>query len=83
MKIIKFFTQKQLPRQWLKNVQLEKGEKEIALTKPVETRWGSHLASFESILKNREYLQTLAITQDFKDNIKPRLLNTILYDKRF
>jgi hypothetical protein len=81
MKIIKFFTQKQLPRQWLKNVQLEKGGKEIALTKPVETRWGSHLASFESILKNREHLQTLAIT--FKDNIKPRLLNTILYDKRF
>jgi hypothetical protein len=83
LKIIKFFTQKQLPRQWLKKVQLEKGGKEIALTKPVETRWGSHLASFESILKNREYLQTLAITQDFKDNIKPRLLNTILYDKRF
>jgi hypothetical protein len=83
MKIIKFFTQKQLPRQWLKNVQLEKGGKEIALTKPVETRWGSYLASFESILKNREYLQTLAITQDFKDNIKPRFLNTILYDKRF
>jgi hypothetical protein len=83
MKIIKFFTQKQLPRQWLKKVQLEKGGKEIALIKSVETRWGSHLASFESILKNREYLQTLAVTQDFKDHIKPRLLNTILYDKRF
>jgi hypothetical protein len=49
--VIKFFLNKQLPRQILKEVQLKENNKETALVVSVDTRWGSTVLSLLSLLK--------------------------------
>lgn len=80
--IIKHFTCKERPRMWLKQIQVENVGRATVLIKPTKTR-RSYVASLQSLLNNKECIQMVAATVEFRNQVKPHLLHIILEDKSF
>lgn len=58
---------------------------QTALKLPGKTRWGSILASFESLTENRNVLEIMVVTDSIKDKLEPamraKILNEIFWVK--
>lgn len=66
----------------LSKIQKEKGINET-LKLPAKTRWGSNLSSLQSLLKNKNALQILAIHDELTDKIPQAMKTTILDNAAF
>lgn len=82
-KIIQFFRNKHLPRQVLRRIQLEKNGSEISLAAPSDTRWCAAAFSFESILKNKEYLQQAVLDSMLRNSVDPLVRRCVLDEDVF
>jgi hypothetical protein len=76
-KIVQTFRNKHLPSQLFKKIQTESGTGQ-ALHVPVETRWGTYTKCLQSVLKNKENLQTAAVKQQIQNQIEISVRNKIL-----
>jgi hypothetical protein len=80
--IIKFFKNRQLPREMLKQNQIENGGKPIALSLAVDTRWGSNAKMLESLLKCRNQIEAVTVNKDIT-KIMPTILRRTILDVNF
>ncbi|XP_023313145.1 uncharacterized protein LOC111693179 [Anoplophora glabripennis] len=82
--IIKFFKNKHMAKQVLKEIHLtDNGNKEIALITYVETRWGSMVQSFVSVLKNKDFLQKAVLHKYIRPIVDARIRRYILDEDEF
>lgn len=81
--IIKFFKNKHIPRQVLKNKQLELNSKETCLSTMVETRWLSITNSLESLVKCKEALLAATIERSVSSIITPNLRKLLFDEESF
>lgn len=81
--IIKFFKNKHIPHQVLKNKQLEFNSKETCLSIMVETGWLSNTNSLESLVKCKEALLAATIERSVFSIITPNLRKLLFDEESF
>ena len=79
-KVVNYFKIHTQAASKLKRIQQENYNKEIALILPALTRWGTHLACFQSLQKSRIALEQTLMDTKIRQNMDITLRNYILSD---